>query len=53
MKPALIVVENFLEYAKGDIITDVKKMKQLQDSEWQNHFVKTQVKDVPADPAPK
>jgi len=43
MKPALLVVENFLEYVKGDIITDAKKIKQFLDSEWQGHFVKTQV----------
>lgn len=53
MKPALLVVESFLDYAKGDMITDAKKIKQLQDSEWQGHVVKTQVKDVPADPVPK
>jgi len=50
MKPALLVVENFLSHVKGDIITDAKLMKQYLESEWQNHFVKT---TVPADPAPK
>lgn len=50
MKPALLIVENFLEYIKGDLITDEKLIKQYLGSEWQNHFVKTQ---APADPAPK
>lgn len=47
---ALTVIENFLEYVKGDVITDQKLVKQYVDSEWQNHFVKTA---APADPAPK
>ena len=43
----LHVIESFLNYAKGDIITDAKLVKQLLESEWQNHFVKVA---VPASP---
>ncbi len=47
----LTVVENFLTFVKGDIITDPKLIKQYVDSEWQNSFVKTPA--PPADPASK
>jgi hypothetical protein len=50
MKLALTVVENFLTHVKGEIIVDAKLIKQYLDSEWQNHFIKT---EAPADPAPK
>ena len=43
----LHVVENFLTYGKGDIITDAKLVKQLLDSEWQNHFVKVTAPATP------
>lgn len=36
----LVVIENFADYVKGQIITDVKKIADLVDSEWQAHFVK-------------
>lgn len=36
----LVVIENFAEYVKGEIISDVKKIADLIESEWQNHFVK-------------
>jgi hypothetical protein len=36
----LVVIENFGEYVKGEIISDVKKIADLVDSEWQAHFVK-------------
>lgn len=38
----LVVVENFLSYVKGEIISDAAKVKELIESEWQNHFVKKQ-----------
>jgi hypothetical protein len=47
---ALTVVEGFLSYSKGDVITDPKLIKHYLVSEWQNHFIKT---DAPADPAPE
>ena len=49
MKPALLVVENFLTHIKGDLITDAKLIKAYLESEWQNHFIKT---EAPAGPAP-
>jgi len=48
MNIALTVVENFLDYVKGDVITDAKLVKQFIDSEWQNHFIKTAAPDDPA-----
>lgn len=47
----LIVVENFLEHVKGEVITDFKRIEQYLESEWQNHFVKKAVAPL-ADPAP-
>ena len=46
VKYDLVVVENFLEYVKGEVITDVKKVTELVESEWQAHFVKKS-KDAP------
>ena len=40
IKYELVVVENFLHYVKGEIITDLKAVDELVESEWQNHFVK-------------
>lgn len=36
----LVVIEAFLGYEKGQIITDAEKVKELLESEWENHFVK-------------
>ena len=36
----LVVVEAFLEYAKGQIITDALKVKELLEGEWQAHVIK-------------
>lgn len=36
----LVVVEAFLGYAKGQVITEAEKIKELLESEWQSHFVK-------------
>lgn len=38
----LVVLQDFLGYVKGQIITEAKKVKDLVDSEWQTHFVKKQ-----------
>lgn len=46
----ITVIENFLGHVKGDVITDVKLIKKYLESEWQNHFIKT---DAPVEPAPK
>ena len=48
VKCDLVVIENFLEYVKGEVITDVKKVAELIESEWQNHFVKKS-KDAPTE----
>ena len=39
----LVVIENFLDHVKGDIVTDAKTIEGYLDSEWQNHFVKKAV----------
>ena len=39
----LVVVENFLEHVKGEVITDFKKIEEYLESEFQNHFVKKAV----------
>lgn len=39
----LVVIENFLDHVKGDIVTEAKKIESYLDSEWQNHFVKKAV----------
>lgn len=36
---SLLVVQNFLSYVKGDIITDAKLVKQYLASEWQNYVM--------------
>ncbi len=36
----LVVVENFLSYVKGEIITDAAKIKELLESEWAAHVMK-------------
>ncbi len=46
----LVVVESFLDYAKGQVITEAEKMKELLESEWQNHVIK-KAKQAPADPS--
>lgn len=46
----LVVVEGFLGYVKGQIITEAEKIKELLESEWSAHFVKKQ-KQAPADPS--
>lgn len=46
----LVVVEGFLGYVKGQIITEAEKVKELLESEWQHHFVK-KPKQAPADPS--
>ena len=38
----LVVIESFPGYAKGEIITEAAKIKELIESEWQSHFVKRQ-----------
>jgi len=39
----LVVIENFGNYVKGQIITDDKEIADLVDSEWQANFVKKPV----------
>lgn len=46
----LVVVEGFLGYVKGQIITEAEKVKELLESEWQNHVIK-KPKQAPADPS--
>jgi hypothetical protein len=46
----LLVVENFAEYVRGQIITEAAKIKELLESEWANHVVK-KAKPAPADPS--
>ena len=46
----LVVVEGFLDYVKGQVITEAEKVKELLESEWQHHFVK-KPKQAPADPS--
>lgn len=46
----LVVIESFLGYVKGQVITEAEKVKELIESEWQNHFVK-KPKDTPQPPA--
>ena len=36
----LVVVENFLGHAKGDVISEPGEVEELIDSEWQGNFVK-------------
>lgn len=38
----LVVVEGFLGYVKGQVITEAEKVKELLESEWEHHFVKKQ-----------
>lgn len=38
----LVVVESFLGYVRGDVISEVEKVKELLESEWSAHFVKRQ-----------
>ena len=45
----LVVVENFSEYVKGEIITEAEKIEALIGSEFEAHFVKKAV--TPAEPA--
>lgn len=45
----LVVVQGFLGYVKGEIISDAAKIKELLESEWSAHFVKKP--RTPADPA--
>ena len=40
----LVVVENFADYVKGQIITEAEKIKELVESEWSAHVV---MKSVP------
>lgn len=46
----LVVVENFGEYVKGQIITESEKINELVDSEWSAHVVKKPVQP-PEEPA--
>lgn len=46
----IVVVEGFLGYVKGQIITEAEKIKELLESEWSAHFVK-KPKQAPADPS--
>lgn len=46
----IVVVEGFLGYVKGQIITEAEKIKGLLESEWSAHFVK-KPKQAPADPS--
>lgn len=46
----LVVVENFAEYVKGQIITEAEKIKELVESEWSAHVVKKPVQQ-PEEPA--
>ena len=46
----LVVVEAFLDYAKGQVITEADKVKELLESEWSAHFVK-KAKQASADPS--
>jgi len=46
----LVVVEGFLGYVKGQIITEAEKVKELLASEWEHHVIKKQ-KQAPADPS--
>lgn len=41
MKYALLVVEDFLTYTKGDIIADPALVKKYATSEFEAHVVKT------------
>lgn len=36
----LVVVENFLNHVKGEVITDAEKVAEILESEWQAHVVK-------------
>ena len=38
----LVVLQGFLGYVKGQIITAPEKVAELIDSEWQTHFIKKQ-----------
>ena len=49
IKVELVVVENFLKYVKGEIITEAKEIEDLIESEWQNHFVKKAAADKPVE----
>ena len=41
MKPALLVVTDFLEHVMGDLITDETLIKQYLESEWQANVMQT------------
>lgn len=45
----LVVTESFLDYSKGEVITDEKKVADLLESEWQHHFIKKS--KAPAEPS--
>lgn len=45
----LVVIENFAEHIKGEIITEAEKIEALIGSEFEAHFVKKA--KTPADPA--
>lgn len=55
MKPALLVVTDFLEHVKGDLITDAKLIEQYLESGWQANVVQTTTAEpspaFPAEPA--
>ena len=43
----IIVVEPFLDYVKGEIISDPEKISELIDSDWQQHFIGTHTPCAP------
>jgi len=53
MKQALIVIEPFGDYLRGDQITNAKQMAAVLASENAASVNKVQIPDPPADPAPK
>lgn len=36
----LVVIENFAEYVKGEVITEAVKVKEILASEWEAHVVR-------------
>ena len=50
MKPALLVVTDFLEHVKGDLITDAKLIEQYLESGWQSNVMQTTTADAPVAP---
>ena len=52
MKFDLVVLENFLEYVKGEVISDVKKIAELIDSEFTSSFIKREKPEPIAPVAP-